>query len=169
MGWIDLSSTIAASLTSRHVIINTRLNEAINGHWIKSTLVGLFSRMDTVWRCQHIQQTIQGTVTLQLYIYGRVVSIICPSHKRDRRTSTPISNFALYSADSPSELTQLNKAVSDGSVSNIRYFTVASSSWHHFLQKSPTDTETHRHSEPINGSKFHHSTSRFMLEMINYD
>jgi len=33
-----------------------------------------------------------------------------------------------------------NKAVSDGSVSIIRYFTVAS--WHYFLQKSRTDRHT---------------------------
>jgi len=71
------------------------------------------------------------------------------------------------------------KAVPDGSVSNIcslihlvilqslgdstffkraiqlnsfSYFTVAR--WHYFLQKSRTD----KHTEPINGSKFHHST-----------
>jgi len=29
--------------------------------------------------------------------------------------------------------------------------------------------QTPRHTEPINGSKFHHSTSRLMLETINYD
>jgi len=29
-----------------------------------------------------------------------------------------------------------------------------------------TDRQTHRHTEPINGSKFHHSTERLMLETI---
>jgi len=56
----------------------------------------------------------------------------------------------------------VNKAVPDGSVSNIHlgYFTVAR--WHYFLQKSRTD----RHTKPINGSKFHHSSYRLMLETI---
>jgi len=31
-----------------------------------------------------------------------------------------------------------------------------------------TDTQTYRHTEPINGSKFRHSTSRLMSETINY-
>jgi len=38
-----------------------------------------------------------------------------------------------------------------------------------FKKAVQTDTQTHRHTEPINGSKFHHSTSRLMLETINYD
>jgi len=60
-----------------------------------------------------------------------------------------------------------HKAVSDGSVSNIRYFTIADTTF--FKRAVQTDTQTLRHTEPINGSKFHHSTSRLMLETINYD
>jgi len=46
----------------------------------------------------------------------------------------------------------INKAVSDGSVSNIRRLI-------HRLKKAvQTDRQTDRHTEATNGSKFHHST-----------
>jgi len=64
-----------------------------------------------------------------------------------------------------------NKAVPDGSVSNIRSLIhlVLHSLGELLSSKEPyrktdrgtyrqTDRQTHRHTEPINGSKFHHST-----------